>query len=143
MFDLMHKYIYTHNVSCKMSEKKIQFSRHSRDSTLQHSAARHEFLERWTQGKAGALQPLDDRVQPTNLVLGSVHEFVRAIQGDVDCQCGDGQVGGGDVAVAFHSVVVEQNDFESLREGGGRVAAPRNFQLLQPRLHKRAAAAYR
>lgn len=83
------------------------------------------------------LQPLDDGVQPAQLLLGGVHEFVRAVQCDVHGWSGDGQVGGGDVSVAFCSVVIEENDLESLGQGGGRVAAPRDVQLLQPALNRR------
>ena len=65
-----------------------------------------------------------------DLLLCRVDEFKGAVQSNIDGQRSDGQKGRGDVAITVRCAVVEQDDFQRLRERGCRVAAPGYLKLL-------------
>ena len=72
-------------------------------------------------------------MQLANLLLRRIHQLVHAVQRNIHRQRRHGQERRRHVAVAAHSIVVEQNDLKRLRESGCSVAAPRDRQLLRVR----------
>jgi hypothetical protein len=73
-------------------------------------------------------------VNAADLLLCRVDKLKGAIQCNINGQRSDGQEGRGDVAITVRCAVVEQDDFQRLRERGCRVAAPGYLKLLRRQL---------